>query len=104
VFRNEVTTGLAVTPDRSEWEQSGTGFRSADGTAAPALTIASNADHRWGPGPWRQVDWWNEVTPATSSVRFQPHGPRRLMAMAAGVWLLLLCIGWVAGWLEEREK
>jgi hypothetical protein len=103
VFRNEVTTGLALTPDGSEWEQSGTGYRSGDGAAAPALTIASNADHRWGPGPWQQVDWWNEVTPATDAVRFQPYGPRRIMGIAAGGWLLLLGIGWVAGRFEERK-
>ena len=103
VFRNEVATGLAVTPDGSAWVEAGTGYRSDDGAAAPSVIITSNADFRWGPGSWQQVDWWNEVTPTADAVRFDPHLPRRLMAIGAAVWLLVLASGWVAGRFEERN-
>jgi hypothetical protein len=102
VFRNEVPTGLARTPDGTGWDPTGTGFRSKDGGPAAAVTVASNADHRWGPGAWEQVDWWNQVTPTTGSVRFRAHAPRRLMALGAGLWLLALGGIWVMGRLKEK--
>lgn len=97
VFRNEVPTALAQTPDGSGWDISGTGFTAGDGAAVPTISIASNADYRWGPGVWEQVDWRNQVTPIERSVRFHPHGPRRLMAIAAATWLLALGALWSLG-------
>lgn len=94
VFRNEVPTALAQTPDGTGWDIAGTGYRSGDGASAPAVSIASNADHRWGPGSWEQVEWRNQVVPSEHSVRFQPYGPRRVMAIAAGAWLLVLAATW----------
>ncbi|HSM01193.1 MAG TPA: glycosyltransferase [Acidimicrobiia bacterium] len=102
VFRNEVATGLAVTPDGSAWVEAGTGYRSDDGSA-PVVAIASNADHRWGPGMWQQVDWWSQVTPTSDAVRFAPYLPRRVMAITAGLWLLVLAAGWAAGRIEEER-
>jgi len=104
VFRNEVPAGLAITPDGSTWQPTGTGYRSPGGAATASLSISSNADHRWGPGGWAQVDWWSEVTPSTDTVRFQPYLPRRLMAMGAGLWLLVLMAGWAVGRMEERRS
>ena len=102
VFRNEVPTALARTPDGTEWAEAGTGFRSEDGGPAASVAVASNADHRWGPGAWEQVDWWNQVAPTTGSVRFRPHAPRRLMALGAGLWLVALGAIWVMGRLKEK--
>jgi hypothetical protein len=96
VFRNEVPTALALTPDGTGWDLAGTGYRSGDGAGTPAIAIASNADHRWGPGSWEQVEWWNRVVPSEHSVQFQPYGPRRMMAIAAGVWLAALAAAWAS--------
>jgi hypothetical protein len=97
VFRNEVPTALALPPDGTGWDVVGTGYRSGDGAAAPSVAIASNADYRWGPGSWQQVEWWNQVVPSEHSVRFQPNGPRRVMAIVAGSWLLAVVVMWASG-------
>jgi hypothetical protein len=90
VFVNEVLTAPAISSDGIRWVADGTGYRSPDGSPAGAVVVASNADHRWGDGAWQQDGWRNLVTGEVTEVSFSGHGPRRLLAVGAGVWLAAL--------------
>ena len=97
VYRNEVPAAPAMEEDGTRWLADGTGYRSPDGRASGALRIADNADFRWGPGSWEQVDWANELTGAPARVRFDAHLPRRVMAFGAGLWLIALVAAMILG-------
>ena len=60
------------------------------------VRLAENADPRWGPEPWEQVEWANEVAAGEGVARFGGVGPFRLGAQVAGV-LVLVMLG-VAVW------
>ncbi|HEX9977164.1 MAG TPA: hypothetical protein VGB41_00920, partial [Acidimicrobiia bacterium] len=97
VYRNEVATAVALDFDGTAWVPSGTGYRSPDGRQSNSVLVAANADYRWGPGTWEQDDWRNEVTASGNRVRFKPFLPRRVMAFAAGGWLVALGGAWALG-------
>ena len=97
VYRNEVPAAPAVDESGTRWLADGTGYRSPDGRAEGVLHIADNADYRWGPGSWEQVDWANQLSGAPSAVKFEAYAPRRLMAFGAGLWFLTLVAGMVLG-------
>jgi hypothetical protein len=97
VYRNEVPAAPAVEEDGTRWLADGTGYRSPDGRANGSLRIADNADYRWGPGAWEQVDWANQLSGAPAAVKFEAYTPRRLMAFGAGVWFLALVAGMILG-------
>jgi hypothetical protein len=102
VYRNEVASAVAVDFDGKAWVESGTGYRSADGSQANSVVVADNADYRWGPGTWEQSDWRNLVGAPGSQVQFKPYEPRRMMAIGAGVWLVLLAGAWGLGRLGRE--
>lgn len=97
VYRNEVPTAIALDADGRAWVPSGTGYRSADRRQANSVIIAANADYRWGPGTWEQDGWRSLVTAPGSGVWFEPYGPRRVMAIVSGGWLLALAGAWALG-------
>jgi hypothetical protein len=70
----------------------GTGFVSTDGPGGVAVRVAQNADYRWGPGEWQQDDWANRVQVAVGGDRvvFASNQTRRLMAIVADAWFLVL--------------
>ncbi len=89
VFRNEVPKAVAVGAAGSNWKAAGTGFRT-DGSTGGAVTVAVNADHRWGPGTWEQDEWANRITGVGDKIDFSGHSGRRLLAVGSGLWAVLL--------------
>jgi hypothetical protein len=89
-FVNEVAAARAVTTAGDAWEWDGLGY---SGTAAAdqAVIVAEAADQRWGPGPWTQRGWANEVSAATGVASFSGRpGMRNEAAGAFGYFVLLL--------------
>jgi hypothetical protein len=99
VFRNEAAAAPARSADGLAWLAAGTGYESPPG-AGGAVTVASNADDRWGPGTWEQDGWANRITGGGTTVGFSGHTPRRLMAVASAAWALVL----VATWAFSRRR
>ncbi|HLA66890.1 MAG TPA: hypothetical protein VJP05_05360 [Acidimicrobiia bacterium] len=97
VYRNEVPAAIALDAEGRAWVPSSTGYRSPDGRQTNSVVLADNADHRWGPGTWAQDDWRTVVTATGDHIRFRPYPPRRIMAIVAGSWLLVLGGAWVLG-------
>ena len=94
VFRNEILAAAARSEDGSGWLASGTGYSSPSGRGGE-VTVASNADYRWGPGAWEQLDWANRIDAAEGHVEFSGHSGRRLMALGSGLWALALGAAWL---------
>ncbi|MFH2073256.1 MAG: hypothetical protein ABIJ75_10445 [Actinomycetota bacterium] len=92
VYRNEALAAITSGADEVPWRRVGTGFVSTDGPGGVAVRVAQNADYRWGPGEWQQDDWANRVQVAVGGDRvvFASNQTRRLMAIGAGVWFLVL--------------
>ncbi len=96
VFRNEVAAAPAVASSGELWSPSGAGFASPTGAAGGDVFVATNADFRWGPGEWSQSDWGNQISEAGAEVSFATYGPRRMAAIGALLWLLVLTAGLAA--------
>ena len=105
VFRSEVAAPPAFGPGGTPWRRDGTGYVRPDGAPSGLVYVAANADYRWGPGNWSQVDWANQVDTAGAEVRFAGHAGRRELALGSAVWLAglvaLLGVGW---WGRRRER
>ncbi len=72
------------------WSRIGTGYGGVADSGERVL-IAETANSRWGPGPWAQSGWGNEVSAGTGTVEFDPISLRRSLAyMAAGLFAFLL--------------
>lgn len=95
VFRNEIPAYPARAVGGEGWSPAGTGFSGAPGAAGSVL-IASNADYRWGPGTWAQDGWANRISGSGDAAGFGGHAPRRMLALASGVWAMLLGGVWIA--------
>jgi hypothetical protein len=105
VFRNEASAPIVVSGDGSVWHPEGAGFASVNPTGVPAdVLIASNADFRWGAGQWEQADWANQLVGVTDAAAFTPHGGRRLAAVGALVWFILLGGAAVAGRVRKGRS
>jgi GT2 family glycosyltransferase len=102
VFRNEVASPVAVDDGGAVWRFAGTGFAAPDGGGGSAVGIAVNADARWGPGAWSQIDWANRVESGGSDVVFESDGGRRTQALLAGGWFLVLLALVAVGRWEGR--
>lgn len=104
VFRNESSAAVARSTDGVAWEPDGSGFRAPPGAAGGDVTIAANADFRWGPGEWSQSDWANSVAASGPEVFFAPYGPRRWLAIGAGLWLIVAAVAWWSPRLRGRDR
>jgi hypothetical protein len=78
----------AITSGGTAWPSVGTGYEGTPG--GWRLVVRENAHDRWGPGPWSQSGEWNEVSASAGVAAFSPIPGRRLQAILAGVWLLIL--------------
>jgi hypothetical protein len=88
-------TVRALTSKQRAWVHAGTGYEGISETAG-RVAIRENANERWGPGPWVQLDWASEVATDTGEARFDAIPNRRLQAAIAGVaFLVLLGVAWV---------
>jgi hypothetical protein len=100
VFRNEILAASAWSEDGGAWLAAGTGYSSPSGDGGK-VTVASNADYRWGPGTWEQLGWANRIDTTGDHVEFSGHSGRRLMALGSGVWAMALAGIWL---LARRKK
>ncbi len=83
VFLSEVEAVRAQAGDGTVWSWDSPDYRGPVRSQG-SVRVAENADRRWGPGPWRQAGWANEVSAAEGVASFEPHEPYRREAMAAG--------------------
>ncbi len=82
----------AVTLDGTYWARAGTGY-SGEPASGERVQIAETANSRWGPGPWSQVGWGNEVAAADGEASFAPIDARRSQAMIAAGLFVVYVIG-----------
>nr|MDJ0665366.1 hypothetical protein [Acidimicrobiia bacterium] len=86
----------AIDTTGAVWARSGTGY-AGDPVSGERVSIAETANSRWGPGPWAQADWGNEVSAAEGEVAFDPIEVRRSQAtIAAGLFLVYLLLSALA--------
>jgi hypothetical protein len=103
VLLNDAPTAPAFAVDGTPWVGDGTSYRRPVGSpTASQVIVASNADHRWGPGAWTQDGWRNSISGSLTEVGFSGYAPRRFMAIGAGVWLLALLFAVANGRRAER--
>ena len=89
-FENEAEHAVrALSTAGTEWTRAGTGYEGAK-EFDEVLEVRENANDRWGPGEWRQIDWASGVTAAAGWAGFDPIESRRTEAIAAFVWLVAL--------------
>ena len=80
----------AVATSGQPWSRAGTGY-AGDAAAGERVFLAEAAHSRWGPGPWVQASWGNEVSAGSGSAEFDPIETRRSQAyMAAGAFAFLV--------------
>ncbi len=86
----------ATTIAGESWSRNGTGY-AGNAVSGERLLLAESANSRWGPGPWTQSTWGNEVSAGTGLVEFDPIDSRRSQAyLAAGLFGFLLLFSAVA--------
>lgn len=81
----------AIVSDGTSWDRSGTGY-AGDAAAGERVFVAEAANGRWGPGPWVQDGWGNEVSAGSGVAEFDPIEARRsqgYVAVAAFAFLFL---------------
>ena len=99
--------GLFIAESGGVWENTADAYRAVTDTGVPwswrppgyegrslgsSVRISENADPGWSPSPWEPDGWANRV-PAGSGVAFFEGVPDyRLMAQAAGAWVLVLVL------------
>jgi hypothetical protein len=65
------------------WGRDGAGYR-GDAASGERVFLAETANSRWGPGPWAQSGWGNEVSAASGVVEFDPIDSRRTQGYVGG--------------------
>jgi len=73
------------------WSRVGVEYR---GTAASGerVFLAESANSRWGPGPWTQMSWGNEVSAGSGVAQFDPVESRRSQAYVGGGLFVFLVL------------
>ncbi len=94
-FANEAEAFRAVGSDGAPWSWKAGRYEGAS-IAGGRVVVAENPDPRWGPSPWKQVDWRNEVAADTGTVSFGVLPERRVQAWVAFGWFVFLAA--VAFW------
>ncbi len=80
----------AVATSEDSWTKSGTGYV-GEAKSGERVFLAENANSRWGPDPWSQSGWGNEVSAASGFAAFDPIESRRTQAyVAAGLFVFLV--------------
>jgi hypothetical protein len=97
VFESEVKSPLAESSDGLAWTWIPPRF---EGDPADRVLLKVNANSGWG-SSWMQSGWANEVDGSQGVAEFTPDVTLRLLAEAAGVYLLLL-IG-VSAFVRSRS-
>ena len=94
-FENEDEGAVrAITTGGAFWTKTDAGY---EGVAERLgrVTLAENANSRWQPGNWSQIDWRSEVDASSGRADFKPIERSRSQALAAALgFLLLLGLGW----------
>jgi hypothetical protein len=86
----------ALSSSEEAWTHAGTGYV-GEAAAGDRVFLAETANTRWGPEPWAQVAWGNEVSAAQGRAEFRPIATRRNEAMvAAGVFGLFFLLSGLA--------
>ena len=89
-FENEAEgAGRAITGRGNMWTRSGTGYEGRAEVDSD-LEIRNNANARWGPVQWQQLDWANSIPASAGVAEFDPIGSRRTQAIGAAVWFVAL--------------
>jgi hypothetical protein len=79
----------APVSDGQSWSRIGTGY-AGDAAAGEREFVSETANSRWGPGPWTQAGWGNEVSAGTGDAEFSPIDSRRSQAYLAAAAFALL--------------
>ncbi len=94
-----VDTDIAVRAVSSSgvvWSRDGTGYV-GDAASGDRVFVAESANTRWGPGPWLQSGWGNEVSASLGSAEFDAVPQRRSQSyVAAGLFGFLIVFSAVA--------
>jgi hypothetical protein len=93
---DSATPYRALNGEGEPWSRAGTGY---EGTVVDGgrVFVAETANSRWGPDPWIQAGWGNEVSAATGSIEFEPIDARRSQAyLAGGLFVFLLIFSAIA--------
>jgi hypothetical protein len=78
------------------WTHEGVGY-AGEPASGERVIVAETANSRWGPGPWAQSGWGNEVSAAEGKAVFEPVDSRRSQGyVAAGVFAFLLLFSAIA--------
>ena len=79
----------ARSSDGQSWSRAGTGY-AGNAATGERVFVAESANSRWGPGPWAQAGWGNEVSAGTGTAEFAAIDVRRSQAyLAAGAFAFL---------------
>lgn len=94
-YENEAEPAVrAVSEQGTVWTRHGTGY-ARETMLQSDVVVRENANGRWGPGEWEQLDWANVVSPSAEVVDVDPIGSRRTQAIAAALWLgALVAFAW----------
>jgi hypothetical protein len=93
-YANEAEPAVrALADDGTAWIHSTSGY---SGPPDPGrLVLAENANARWGPGEWAQVEWANSVSAEQGEASFRQIQDRRLQAMLAALgFVVLVGLSW----------
>lgn len=99
--------GLFIAESGGVWENTADSYRAVTDAGTPwswqppvyagrplgsSVRISENADPGWGPGTWEPDGWANRVSAQSGVVFFGGVPSNRLMAQAAGAWVLVLVL------------
>ncbi len=87
-FENDVASPRAITDTGVAWSWDPPAYRGPAGGST--VRIAENADARWRPGAWTQDGWANRVSSSEGRAWYSPRPADRVLAIASGVWVLVL--------------
>ena len=86
----------AIDSTGATWSRAGTGY-AGEPASGERVLVSETANARWGPGPWAQSEWANEVSAADGAAFFDPiEGRRGQATIAAAVFLLYVLLSAVA--------
>ena len=109
--------GLFISESGGVWENTAEAYRAVTNMGVPwswrppeyegrpfgsSVRLNENADPGWGPGTWEAAGWANQVSARSGVAFFSGVPSHRLMAQAAGAWVLILVL--LAIGLRSRRR